>query len=130
MIEDEKNKPSFAIRSKIWIEDDAGHVVFGMGRYRILNAIQRLGSLQAASKELKMSYRAVWCRIKASEERIGVALVEREGNGSRLTPYAEKLMKQYKRLRTILHGESDDVFEDLMASALDEAESNPPIKNQ
>lgn len=118
-----KSKPSFAIRSKIWIEDDTGHVVFGMGRYRILNSIQRLGSLQAASKELKMSYRAVWCRIKASEERIGVSLVERMGNGSQLTPYAKNLMKQYKRLRTILIGESDEVFEDLMVGAFDENET-------
>ena len=121
-----KSKHTFSIRSKIWIEDDTGNVVFGMGRYRILSAIQRLGSLQAASKELKMSYRAVWCRIKASEERIGTALVERVGNGSRLTPYAENLMKQYKRLRVILLDESDEVFEDLMADVLDQGEKWKP----
>lgn len=115
-----ETKHTFSIRSKIWIEDDTGNVVFGMGRYRILSAIQRLGSLQAASKELKMSYRAVWCRIKASEERIGAPLVERVGNGSRLTPYAENLMKQYKRLRVILLDESDEVFKDLMVDVLDQ----------
>lgn len=124
-----KSKHTFSIRSKIWIEDDTGNVVFGMGRYRILSAIQRLGSLQAASKELKMSYRAVWCRIKASEERIGAVLVERVGNGSRLTPYAENLMKQYKRLRVILLDESDEVFEDLMADALDQGDKWKPEKN-
>jgi molybdate transport system regulatory protein len=120
-----KAKPSFSIRSKIWIEDDTGKVVFGLGRYRILNAIQRLGSLQAASKELKMSYRAVWCRIKASEERIGMQLVERVGNGSHLTPYAENLMKQYKRLRILLLDESDEVFKELMENALDQDEKQP-----
>jgi molybdate transport system regulatory protein len=126
-----RRKHTFSIRSKIWIEDDTGNVVFGMGRYRILSAIQRLGSLQAASKELKMSYRAVWCRIKASEERIGATLVERVGNGSCLTPYAENLMKQYKRLRTILLDESDEVFEDLMADALDQGDSwKPRIKGE
>ena len=87
-----------------------------------------IGSLQAASNELKMSYRAVWCRIKASEERIGVSLVERVGNGSRLTPYAENLMNQYKRLRTILIGESDEVFEDLMVAAFDEREAKQKKK--
>jgi molybdate transport system regulatory protein len=126
-----KAKRSFSIRSKIWIEDDTGNVVFGLGRYRILSAIQRLGSLQAASKELKMSYRAVWCRIKASEERIGMQLVERVGNGSRLTPYAENLMKQYKRLRVLLLDESDEVFKELMENALDQDETatSPNQKN-
>jgi molybdate transport system regulatory protein len=119
-----KNRPSFAIRAKIWIEDDTGKVVFGRGRYRILDAIDRLGSLQSAAKELKMSYRAVWCRIKASEERIGAPLVERVGNGSKLTPYAENLMKQYKRLRRILLGECDDVFADLMADLLNQDEAS------
>ncbi|MEE4112227.1 MAG: ModE family transcriptional regulator, partial [Desulfobacteraceae bacterium] len=54
----------YHIRSKLWIEDAQGNVVFGLGRYRILDAIDRLGSLQAAAKDLRMSYRAVWCRIK------------------------------------------------------------------
>ena len=47
------------LRSKLWIEDGEGKVVFGLGRYRILDAIERLGSLQAAAKDLRMSYRAV-----------------------------------------------------------------------
>ena len=47
----------FVIRSKIWIADEKGNVVFGEGRYRILEAVDRLRSLQGAAKELKMSYR-------------------------------------------------------------------------
>ena len=35
----------FRIKSKIWVEDDKGKVVFGLGRYRILEAVRRLGSL-------------------------------------------------------------------------------------
>jgi molybdate transport system regulatory protein len=49
----------FHIRSKIWVEGANGNVVFGLGRYRILEAVQRLGSLQAAAQELKMSCRAI-----------------------------------------------------------------------
>lgn len=108
----------FAVRSKIWIEDMEGNVVFGLGRYRILEMIRRLGSMNAAAKELQMSYRAVWMRIRSSEERIGKQLVIREGKGSRLTPFAEKLMKQFKRLHTIVEAESDDVYESLMSDHL------------
>jgi len=54
-----KEKKVFAIRSKVWIEDMEGNVVFGLGRYRILKMIHRFGSMHAAAKQLQMSYRAV-----------------------------------------------------------------------
>ena len=67
-----KEKTVFAIRSKIWIDDMEGNVVFGLGRYRILG---RLGSMHAAVRQLQMRYRAVWMRTRTSEERIGKPLV-------------------------------------------------------
>lgn len=87
------NSSPYLIRTKVWIQDPDGKVVFGLGRYRILQAVQDTDSLQAAAKELKMSYRAVWMRIRASEKRTGRELVVRDGKGSRLTPFAENLMK-------------------------------------
>lgn len=112
-------KQKFVSRSKIWIEDDNGNVVFGEGRYRILEMVDRMHSLQGAAKELKMSYRALWGRIKASEERIGRSLVVREGKGSRLTPFARNLMTQYQKLQKTIHKESDGVYADLMSDHLD-----------
>lgn len=109
----------FAIRSKIWIEDRQGLAVFGPGRYRILEAVDRLQSLQAAAKDLKMSYRAVWCRIKVSEERLGKALVAREGRGSRLTPFARELMVAFQEIQTKVRSESDAVFASLLSRALE-----------
>lgn len=98
------------IHSKIWIEDEHGHVLFGEGRYRILEAIDRLQSLQKAAVELKMSYRALWGRVKASEERLGQPLVAREGRGSRLTPYAMNLMTRYRKLQKRIRHEADEAF--------------------
>lgn len=114
----EKQKAPFVIRSKIWVEDGEGSVVFGTGRYRLLESIRRLGSMNEAAKEMKMSYRAVWLRIRSSEQRMGKALVIREGNGSRLTPFAESLMKCFKRMHTIVKSESDEAFATLMADHL------------
>ena len=113
-----KEKTAFAIRSKIWIEDAEGNIVFGLGRYRILDMIRRLGSMHAVAKELRMSYRAVWMRVRTSEERIGKPLVVREGKGSMLTPFAENLIKQFKRLHTIVEAESDEVYSSLMSDQL------------
>jgi molybdate transport system regulatory protein len=107
-------KPEFVIRNKIWIEDMKGNVVFGLGRYLILDAIRRTGSLQAAADEMKMSYKALWLRVRASEERMGRKLVVREGRGSRLTAFADDLMKQFNRLQLIVLQESDDVYKKLM----------------
>ncbi|MFH1982367.1 MAG: LysR family transcriptional regulator [Pseudomonadota bacterium] len=115
----DNDKRPFSIRSKIWIEDSDKGVVFGLGRYKILEAIGRCGSLQAAAKDLKMSYRAVWIRVRSSEERIGRQLVVRDGKGSRLTSFAEDLMKRFKRLQTIVETESDDVYDSLMSDRLD-----------
>ena len=111
----ENPKPLF-IRSKIWIEDDSGQVVFGLGRFKIFEAIQRKGSIQAAAKELKMSYRAVWGRIKATEDRIGRQMLIRNvggasGGGSRLTPFAQMLVEQFQQLHKNILTQSDDLFE-------------------
>jgi molybdate transport system regulatory protein len=113
-----KKSTAFAIRSKIWIEDMEGNVVFGLGRYRILDMVRRLGSMHAAARQLRMSYRAVWMRIRTSEERIGKPLVVREGKGSKLTPFAHNLIKQFKRLHTIVAAESDEVYNSLMSDHL------------
>lgn len=109
----------FTIRSKVWIEDGEGKAVFGAGRYRILDAVDRLQSLQAAAKELKMSYRAVWCRIKTSEERLGQALVIRKGRGSRLTPFARELMAAFLDIQNRVRQESDSSFQSRMVPTLE-----------
>ncbi|NNG00615.1 MAG: LysR family transcriptional regulator [Desulfobacteraceae bacterium] len=75
----------------------------------MLDAIRRCGSLQASAKEMKMSYRALWMRIRSSAQRMGNTLVVRKGKGSGLTPFAEELMKQFKRLQTIIRTESDEM---------------------
>ena len=86
------------IRYKIWLEKD-GKVIFGKGRDEMFRAIEECKSLQAAAKELKMSYRAAWGRLKASEERLGIKLVESDGakKGLRLTAEARELLEQYKQ---------------------------------
>ncbi|MBF0224426.1 MAG: LysR family transcriptional regulator [Desulfobacterales bacterium] len=98
---DDKNK--FTIKTKVWIENNEGDVVFGEGRLLILNAIHKHGSINKAAKELKMSYRAVWDKIKTTEERLEKQLLIRNaggasGGGSKLTPTALEIIKQFKIL--------------------------------
>lgn len=81
------------IKCKIWIEKK-GKVIFGKGRDNILKAIEEQHSLNAAAKELGMSYRAAWGRLKASEERMEKKLVE--------TGVKEKSLHLTEQARTII----------------------------
>jgi molybdate transport system regulatory protein len=87
------------IRHKIWLERN-DKVIFGQGREKILEAIEECHSLNAAAKKLQMSYRAAWARLKASEERAGIKLVESDGagKGMRLTPEAKELLVRFKKM--------------------------------
>ncbi len=116
------HKP-FSARSKVWIEDAEGNVVLGPGRFCILEAIQRLGSLQAAAKELGMGYKALWARITATERRLGHPLLIKDRSGSRLTPEAEDLMKRYQRLNRLVSSECDEVFDVVIRDSLEGHES-------
>ena len=112
----DKKSERFFIRSKIWIEDEEGKVVFGLGRLKILEAVHRLGSLKAAAKELKMSYRALWGRVKATEERLGFPLLVRSkggatGGGSELMPFAMEFVEQFRQLHKNVVIDSDQLFE-------------------
>jgi molybdate transport system regulatory protein len=87
------------IKYKIWIEKD-GKVIFGKGRDDILKAIEDRKSLNAAAKKLEMSYRAAWGRLKASEERMGMKLVEAgpKDKSIQLTVQARAIIERFEQL--------------------------------
>lgn len=89
------------VKFKIWFEENGG-VAFAEGRRMLLEAVDRLGSLNAAAKELGMSYRAAWGKIKATEKALGIKLLEvttggKGGGGATLTPDAKVLLLKYQK---------------------------------
>ena len=116
-------RSTFAIRTKIWIEDDTGKVIFGAGRFNILKAVAEHGSLSAAAKALGMSYRAVWGKIRATEDRLGQQLLRKQtggisGGGSELTPFANNLLKSYHKLQSMTRAKADGFFRDVLIDKL------------
>ncbi len=94
------------IHFKVWLEKD-NHVLFGEGRKQLLQAIDDEGSLAQAAKKMNMSYRAAWGRLKASEDRLGFALAEKDSSlgkkgGLHLTPKGKALLDQYKTIHQAL----------------------------
>lgn len=108
------------IKSKFWIEVD-GRPVFGKGRRRLLEAIDRNGSINQAAKEMNISYRKAWGYLKATEERLGIRLVKRQtggkdGGGAILTENARTILKKYrdmeKGLQKIVEGRFQKIFKE------------------
>jgi molybdate transport system regulatory protein len=92
------------IRHKLWLEKD-DRVIFGPGRRELPAASEECQSLSAAAKKLKMSYRAAWGRLRASEKRLGMPLVELTDNrqGMRLTDEAKKMKDAFVELEKKLN---------------------------
>jgi molybdate transport repressor ModE-like protein len=91
-------------RVKIWLETD-GRYAFGFGLSKILQAVDRAGSIKQAASDLGQSYRYVWGRIKEAEAAFGKQLVETQVGGkdtqrSTLTPSARELVEGFLALRS------------------------------
>lgn len=85
------------VRMHLWLESGES-VYFGMGRVMLLDRIEEYGSLRKAAESLGMSYRAAWGKLRATEEALGVELVETMGTkrgGYRLTPTGRTLRDKF-----------------------------------
>jgi len=108
------------IKYKVWIEKN-GKVVFGKGRDDILKAIDGERSLNAAAKKLEMSYRAAWGRLRASEERMGMKLVDIgvHDKSMQLTQRARSIIERFEKLEKdvekLLHSADQD-FQKLLGT--------------
>ena len=128
-------KEGIGIRSRIWLVNSEDEVVFGHGRARILKAVNETGSMAQAARTLGMSYRAVWGKIKATEERLGVKLVtkcvgRRKGNNTCLTPTARILIDRFERLDSIATSHVDKTAEELFDFDLDKVASEMEAENE
>ncbi len=88
------------VRCKIWLENEDGKLVIGTGRVRILDAILQVGSMNKAAQRLKLPFRAVWGKIKSTEDRCGFKLVESTSVGTQLTKEGTELLQRYKEFKS------------------------------
>lgn len=107
------------VEYKLWLTKNGG--IFGEGVFKLLSRVAGLGSISQAAREMDMSYRAAWGKIKLAEKRWGITLVTTQvggemGGGARLTPAALELLTRYRRLReavdTFVQGSFQELFRD------------------
>ena len=92
------------VNCKVWLYSVATEGVFGDGKLRLLEAIDRTGSLQQACAELEISYRKAWGDLRKAEKCLGMRLVTplhggRNGGSTSLSPDAQRLIAAYGRMR-------------------------------
>ncbi len=101
------------IDGRFWLTKE-GQSFLGSGRIELLERIDATGSINAAAKEMKMSYKAAWERINGMNALADQPLIERTtggkgGGGTKLTPYARELIATFHRLNE-LHRQFIDRF--------------------
>ena len=99
------------LRSSYWIVDEDGNIIIGKGRAEILKNIEKTGSINQAAKVMKMSYKGVWSKIKATEKHLKQSIVHTDRKeGSRLTRQGKELLEQFKQLEKKCMAQDDIIF--------------------
>lgn len=118
------NDAPITLDGQLWF--NAGERRFGgHGRMRLLASIAETGSISAAARAIKMSYKAAWDAVDQMNNLAGEPLVERSvggkgGGATRLTPAGSRLIEHFNTLETLhqdfvkrLNQQADDLTESL-----------------
>jgi molybdate transport system regulatory protein len=100
------SEPGYVVRGRIWLEKDS-ELYIGWGRVILLERIDKLGSIAAAARSMRLGYRNAWLWVEAMNRLAPAPLVEKTTGGvgggqARLTEEGQRVIAQYKELRSSL----------------------------
>lgn len=103
-----------SVRSKVWFVIGEERV-FGTGLARLLDNIDRLGSLSEAARTTKISYRRAWDLIKEAEKRLGKKLILPQAGGqgggrSELSDDGRRLLEAFNTINREVAAYADARF--------------------
>lgn len=93
-------RPAF----KLWLETDAGYAI-GEGGVKLLQEVERRGSLTEAANSLGMSYRYAWGLVRKIEKNIRAPMLDtfkggrHGGGGARVTQAGLRILRKYEALK-------------------------------
>ncbi len=103
--------PKLKLKSSQWIVDENDNIIIGNGRAQILKNIEQTGSINQTAKVMKMSYKAVWSKIKATEKHLDTRIVHTDRKeGSRLSKEGKELLEKYRHLKKECISVDDKLF--------------------
>ena len=99
------------LKSSQWIVDEHDNAIIGEGRMEILDNIEKTGSINQTAKIMKMSYKAVWSKIKTTEKNLDTIIVHTDRKeGSRLSREGKVLLEKYRLLKKECVSADDKLF--------------------
>lgn len=98
---------AYKIKSKIWIDGENG-TFLAEGRISLMKQIIKFGSITAAAKEMKMSYKKAWEIIDGMNREAKLPLVKRViggkgGGGTQVTEEGLKAIKLFDQINKKCH---------------------------
>jgi len=96
----------YTVQASVWIEKD-GELYIGGGRAALLEKLEKLGSIAAAARAMKLTYRNAWLWIDDMNRLAPSPLVEKiiggaGGGHAQITDEGRRVIAQYHELRTKL----------------------------
>lgn len=105
---------SISLKSRHWLVDENDKIIMGEGRQEIFENIEKTGSINQTAKIMKMSYKAVWGKIRATEKHMQTRLVAADRKeGSYLTQEGKELLERYRMMKEKCLKADDLVFKDV-----------------
>jgi molybdate transport repressor ModE-like protein len=114
----EKKRSRLYLKTKTWIENEEGELLFGKGKTEVLELIEQEGSIAKAAEKLGMNYKKAWTHVKILQKNLDDVLVESqkgggEQGGSKLTPRADEFITSYKQLQKEIEEYANERFKEL-----------------
>ncbi len=117
----EKKGKKMIVKTKTWIENSDGDLLFGKGKTEVLEVIAESGSISKAAEILGMNYKKCWSHIQILSKNMREDLVNtKQGGGDNagttLNPRAYELIKSYKQLQRDIEEYANKRFKELFLS--------------
>ncbi|TEY04463.1 winged helix-turn-helix domain-containing protein [Campylobacter sp. US33a] len=131
----EKKGKQLVVRTKTWIENADGDLLFGKGKTELLELIGQTGSILQASKLMGINYKKAWMHLQILQKNTKEDLVAtRQGrskdSGTKLTPKALELMHNYSILQKDIEEYANKRFKELFFKEKNPLEKESKIKEK
>ncbi|WP_297995781.1 LysR family transcriptional regulator [uncultured Campylobacter sp.] len=114
----EKKGKRMRVKTKTWIENAQGELIFGKGKTEVLDVIAQTGSISKAAEVLGMNYKKCWSHLQILQKNLQEELFSTKqggGNaaGTTLNARAYELIAAYKQLQSDIEHYANERFKEL-----------------